>query len=116
MKPLNPHEIFWLEATTDEVQLWFDRLKEQDEAAISLGDLPDVRTYILPLIKPLQLKGDRTFLEEIVNADGPREARLFLVAGKVFGFVISHPKPRQTARSNKAIMIPMIVSEGVLRL
>jgi hypothetical protein len=99
MRPLNPFDIFWLEATTDEVQLWFDRLKEQDEAAISLGDLPDVRPYIVPLIKPLQLKGDRTFLEEIVNADGPREARLFLVAGKVFGFVISHAKAREVLTS-----------------
>ena len=92
MKSLNPHDVWWASATPGEVDVWFRRLEESHEPAISMGDLADVRPYILPLIKPMLLKGDKTFLEDIVNAARPQPARLFLVAGKVFGFIVAEAK------------------------
>lgn len=85
MKPLNPHDVFWLSATSTEIEGWFKQLHKQNDSAVAFGDLEDARPYMVGLIKP---GADNRFSEAIATKKNPMPVRLFLVGGKVIGFVI----------------------------
>jgi len=91
MKPLNPHDIFWLSATATEIDTWFKQLEKQRDSAIAFGDLEDARPYLISLIKP---GVDNRHTEAIATKGERQPTRLFLVGGRIVGFVVVKEVPK----------------------
>jgi hypothetical protein len=85
LRLLNQHDAYWLSAKPEEIEAWFKQLKNQGEPAVPFGDLEDVRQYLVGLIKPGL---DNRFITGIVKQSSKMPARLFVVGGKIVGFVI----------------------------
>ena len=92
MRLLNPHDCFWLSATSSEIDVWFKQLEKQRDSAIAFGDLEDARPYLISLIKP---GIDNHHTEAIATKREPQPVRLFLVGGKIVGFVVVKEVPKK---------------------